>query len=51
MERDILTSRVNAEANATAIKTTAEALSIQTSLGIEREMVRNVKSNLSRTDN
>lgn len=51
MDREILVSRVNAEANATAILTTAEALSIQTSLAIEREMVRNVKGNLSRTDN
>ena len=52
MNREILTSKVNAEANATAILSTAQANSLRNALEIENQMCRNVKANLSRsTDN
>lgn len=52
MNREIMTSRVAAEANATAILTTAEANSLRAALEIEKNMTIAVKANLSRpTDN
>ncbi len=47
MNREILTSKVYADANATSILTSAQANSLTNALNIEKEMCRNVKSNLN----
>jgi hypothetical protein len=51
MNREILTSKVFAESNATAILTAAQANSLYNSLIIEKDMCRNVKSNLNGKSN
>jgi len=51
LNREILTSKVNADSNATAILTTAEANSLFNALAIERDMCRNVKNNLNGKNN
>ena len=50
MNREILTSRVQAEASATSILTTAQANSLTSALSIEKDMCRNVKNMLGRTN-
>jgi hypothetical protein len=47
LNREILTSKVNADSNATAVLTTAQANSLFNALAIEKDMCRNIKSNLN----
>ena len=51
MDREILTSRVLAESNATQILTLAQANTTVNALSIEKEMCKNVKSSLGRSNN
>jgi|LauGreDrversion4_2_1035121.scaffolds.fasta_scaffold1225036_2 hypothetical protein len=51
LNREILTSKVNADSNATAILTTAQANSLFNALAIEKDMCRNVKNNLNGKNN
>ena len=51
INREILTSKVNADSNATAILTTAQANSLFNALAIEKDMCRNVKNNLNGKSN
>ncbi len=51
LNREILTSKVLAQSNATQILTIAQANTTINSLGIEKDMCRNVKSTLGITSN
>jgi hypothetical protein len=51
LNREILTSKVNADSNATAILTTAQANSLFNALAVEKDMCRNIKSNLNGKNN
>jgi len=51
MDREILMSRVMAEATATRVLTEAQANTTIQALGIERDMCRNVKNNMGKNNN